>query len=105
SGPASHEPQVKDLRDQPWSSIDNNESRDLDQIEIAEQLPDGNIRLMVGIADVDVLVAKGTPLDVHAQANGTSVYTGVEMFPMLPEKLSTDFTSLNENADRLVVAI
>src|SRR5438045_1974500 len=62
SGPASHEPQVKDLRDQPWSSIDNNESRDLDQIEIAEQLPDGNIRLMVGIADVDVLVAKGTPL-------------------------------------------
>jgi VacB/RNase II family 3'-5' exoribonuclease len=103
--PAPIDPQVKDLRDRPWSSIDNTESRDLDQIEMAEQLEDGAIRLIVGIADVDVLVPKGTPLDVRAFANCTSVYTGVEVFPMLPEKLSTDFTSLNENADRLIIAI
>jgi VacB/RNase II family 3'-5' exoribonuclease len=105
SGPAPVEPAVKDLRDQPWSSIDNTESRDLDQIEMAEQLPDGSIRVVVGVADVDVLVPKGSPLDKHAGVNCTSVYTGVEVFPMLPEKLSTDFTSLNENADRLIVAI
>ena len=80
---------MRDLRDRPWSSIDNNESRDLDQIEVAEQLADGAIRLVVGIADVDALVPKGTPLDEHAYANCTSVYTGVDVFPMLPEKLST----------------
>jgi exoribonuclease-2 len=105
SGSAPIAPQVKDLRDLPWSSIDNTESRDLDQIEVAEQLPDGSIRLVVGVADVDALVSKGTPLDEHAFANCTSVYTGVEMFPMLPEKLSTDLTSLTENADRLIIAI
>jgi exoribonuclease-2 len=105
SSPAPIGPQVKDLRNLPWSSIDNTESRDLDQIEVAEQLPDGNIRLLVGVADVDALVPKGTPLDDHAFANCTSVYTGVEMFPMLPEKLSTDLTSLSENADRLIIAI
>ena len=104
-GPAALGPEVRDLRDRPWSSIDNTESRDLDQIEVAEQLADGNIRLVVGIADVDVLVPRGSPLDEHAFANCTSVYTGVEMFPMLPEKLSTDFTSLNESADRLIIAI
>ena len=103
--PAPLDHQVKDLRDRPWSSIDNTESRDLDQIEMAEQLDNGAIRLVVGIADVDVLVPKGSPLDVHAFANCTSVYTGVEVFPMLPEQLSTDFTSLNENADRLIIAI
>src|SRR6185503_10612181 len=92
SGPARLEPGVKDMRDRPWSSIDNNESRDLDQVEIAEALPNGSIRLTVGIADVDSLVPKGTPLDVHAFANCTSVYTGIAVFPMLPEKLSTDFT-------------
>jgi exoribonuclease-2 len=105
SSPAAIDSGVRDLRDRPWSSIDNTESRDLDQIEIAEQLPDGSIRLVVGIADVDVLVPKGSPLDEHAFANCTSVYTGVEMFPMLPEKLSTDFTSLNESTDRLIIAI
>jgi len=105
TGPAALVPDVRDLRDRPWSSIDNTESRDLDQIEMAEALSDGNIRLVVGIADVDVLVPKGSPLDEHAFANCTSVYTGVEMFPMLPEKLSTDFTSLNEGADRMIIAI
>ena len=104
-GPAPIPPAVRDLRDRPWSSIDNTESRDLDQIEMAEQLPDGSIRLVIGVADVDVLVPKGSPLDEHAFSNCTSVYTGVEMFPMLPEKLSTDFTSLNEGTDRLIIAI
>ena len=102
--PAPVERDVKDLRDRPWSSIDNNESRDLDQVEIAEQLPDGSIRLLVGIADVDALVPKGSPIDEHAHANCTSVYTGIDVFPMLPEKLSTNLTSLNEGEDRLAIA-
>jgi VacB/RNase II family 3'-5' exoribonuclease len=103
--PIPADSELEDLRGRPWSSIDNTESRDLDQIEIAEQLPDGNIRLTVGIADVDVLVPKGTPLDLHAYTNCTSVYTGVEVFPMLPEKLSTNCTSMNEGGDRLIIAI
>jgi len=105
SGPASMPPGVKDMRSSPWSSIDNNESRDLDQLEIAEQLPNGTVRLVVAIADVDSLVPKDTPLDVHAFANCTSVYTGIDVFPMLPEQLSTDYTSLNEGEDRLAIAI
>ena len=96
---------VKDLRDRPWSSIDNTESRDLDQIEIAERLPDGSVRLIVAIADVDALVPAGTPIDRHAFANCTSVYTGIAVFPMLPEQLSTGLTSLNEGEDRLALAI
>jgi VacB/RNase II family 3'-5' exoribonuclease len=104
-GPAPAVAGIKDLRDKPWSSIDNKESRDLDQIEYAEKLPDGSVRLVVGIADVDVLVPKDSPLDKHAFANCTSVYTGVEVFPMLPEKLSTDCTSLNEGEDRVIIAI
>jgi ribonuclease R len=96
---------VRDLRQLPWSSIDNNESRDLDQVEVAEALPDGSVKLIVGIADVDALVPKGSPIDQHALANCTSVYTGIDVFPMLPEKLSTDLTSLNEDADRLAIAI
>jgi exoribonuclease-2 len=105
SGPADMVPGIKDLRDRPWSSIDNKESRDLDQIEYAERLPNGNVRLVVGIADVDILVPKDSPLDKHAFANCTSVYTGIEVFPMLPEKLSTDCTSLNEGQDRVIIAI
>ena len=105
TNPASPPAGVRDMRDRPWSSIDNKESKDLDQIEIAEQMDDGCIRLVVGMADVDALVSKGTPLDEHAYANCTSVYTGVDVFPMLPVKLSTGLTSLNENEDRLAIAI
>src|SRR5215813_7994988 len=105
TGPAPLPPGVKDLRHLPWSSIDNTESRDLDQVEVAEALPDGAIRIIVGIADVDSLVPKGLPLDEHAFTNCTSVYTGIDVFPMLPEQLSTDYTSLNEGEDRLAIAI
>ncbi|HET7632619.1 MAG TPA: RNB domain-containing ribonuclease [Gemmatimonadaceae bacterium] len=105
AGPAAPTPDLRDLRHLPWSSIDNQESRDLDQAEVAERLPDGQIRLLVAVADVDVLVPKGSPLDAHAQTNSTSVYTGVRVFPMLPEKLSTGLTSLNENEDRVAMVI
>jgi VacB/RNase II family 3'-5' exoribonuclease len=98
-------PAVKDLRNLLWSSIDNDTSRDLDQIEYAERQPDGSIRVMVGVADVDGSVRKGTPIDQHAAAECVSVYTGVETFPMLPAELSTDLTSLAENADRAAVII
>ena len=96
---------VPDLRSLPWSSIDNTESKDLDQVEVAEVLPTGEIRIRVGIADVDARVPLGSPIDEHARANATSVYTGVQVFPMLPERLSTDLTSLAEGEDRLAVVI
>ncbi len=105
TGPAPMPADAQDLRHLLWSSIDNATSLDLDQAEVAERLPDGCIRLLVAIADVDVLVVKGTPLDLHARANATSVYTGIEVFPMLPEKLSTGLTSLNEHEDRLTLVI
>jgi exoribonuclease-2 len=89
-----------DLRGLPWSSIDNDESRDLDQVEWTERLPNGNIRVLVGIADVDAVVKKGSATDLHAAANSTSVYTGGPVFSMLPEKLSTDMTSLRQDVDR-----
>src|SRR4051812_30014585 len=83
---------VEDLTKLLWSSIDNRTSRDLDQVEYAERLPNGDIKIYVGIADVDSLVAKGTPIDGHAARNTVTVYTESEIFPMLPEELSTDRT-------------
>jgi exoribonuclease-2 len=87
---------VRDLRHLLWSSIDNDTSRDLDQIEYAEKLPDGTTRVMIGIADVDSFVPKGSPIDMHAAKETCTVYTGVRNFPMLPEDLSTGTTSLLE---------
>lgn len=94
---------VRDLRHLLWSSIDNDTSRDLDQIEYAEKLPDGTTKIMVGIADVDAFVAKDTPIDRHAARETTTVYTGVRNFPMLPEELSTGTTSLLEVDGKLSV--
>ena len=81
---------MRDLRRLRWSSIDNVTSKDLDQIEVAEAMSDGGIRLRIGIADVDALVPKGSAIDAHAAVNSTSVYTGISVFPMLPDALSTD---------------
>src|SRR6202163_55844 len=94
---------VQDLRNLLWSSIDNDTSKDLDQIEVAERLPNGNIKVRIGIADVDAFVAKDTSIDQHAERETTSVYTGVSIFPMLPNELSTGASSLLENADRPAV--
>lgn len=98
-------PSLRDLRSLPWSSIDNDNSRDLDQIEYAEKLPDGAVRLLVGIADVDVLVPAGSATDSHAAHESTSVYTGVATFPMLPNELSTVQTSLLQDQERASLII
>lgn len=96
---------VRDLRGLLWSSIDNPESRDLDQVEVCEPVDNGLVRLRLGIADVDHLVPKDSGIDERAAANTTSLYTGVATFPMLPEPLSTDLTSLLESAERLAVVV
>lgn len=96
---------VRDMRQLPWSSIDNRESLDLDQIEVATRLPSDAIQLQVGIADVDSLVPKGSATDTHAGHNTTSLYTGVVVFPMLPRELSENITSLLPDKDRLAVVI
>jgi len=96
---------LEDLRPLLWSSIDNDTSKDLDQIEWAEQLSGGDIRVLIGVADVDARVPHGTLLDTHAQSETTSVYTGVKVFPMLPAELSEGITSLNENEDRAALVI
>src|SRR5499427_3116185 len=88
---------LPDLRGLLWSSIDNDTSRDLDQIEVAERVSNGDVKILVGIADVDAYVSKLTPIDQHAARETTTVYTGVCNFPMLPEQLSTGTTSLLEN--------
>ena len=94
---------VRDLRRLLWSSIDNDTSKDLDQIEVAERLPNGDVKVMVGIADVDAFVAKDTPIDQHAAREATTVYTGVTIFPLLPSELSTGASSLLPDVDRPAV--
>lgn len=101
--PAASVPATRDLRQLLWSSIDDSKTRDLDQVEFAEALTNGDTRLLIGIADVDAFVPRGSATDAHAVENCTSVYTGVKTFPMLPEQLSTDLTSLVAGEDRLVI--
>jgi VacB/RNase II family 3'-5' exoribonuclease len=96
---------LRDLRALPWSSIDNDDSRDLDQLEVCIENPGGPPRVLIAIADVDALVPKDSPLDQHAALNTTSVYTPAIIFPMLPPELSTDRTSLNQDADRAAMVV
>jgi VacB/RNase II family 3'-5' exoribonuclease len=104
-GQSPPERQIRDLRALLWASIDNDDSRDLDQLTVAEADSGGMIKILVAIADVDVVVKNGSAIDQHAQHNTTSVYTAAEIFPMLPEKISTGVTSLNFNQDRLAIVI
>ncbi len=96
---------IRDLRALPWASIDNDDSRDLDQLSVAQPLDAGTVRILVAIADVDAVVHAGSPIDDHARTNTTSVYTVPQVFPMLPEKLSTNLTSLAEGQDRLALVV
>jgi VacB/RNase II family 3'-5' exoribonuclease len=98
-------PDVRDLRNLLWASIDNDDSRDLDQLSVAQPLADGAVKVWVAIADVDAVVHPGSPIDDHARSNTTSVYTVPRVFPMLPEKLSTDLTSLSEGQERAAVVV
>lgn len=101
--PLAAGPLARDLRKLLWCSIDNDDSLDLDQLSAAEALPDGSVKIYVAIADVTGLVKKGSALDGHARQNTTSVYTAAQIFPMLPEKLSTNLTSLNPGVDRAAI--
>jgi exoribonuclease-2 len=104
-GHGGGEGSVRDLRSLLWCSIDNDDSRDLDQLSAADTHPQGSIRLYVAVADVDALVGRGSPVDEHAATNTTSVYTAAEIFPMLPEKFSTDLTSLGQGEDRFAIVV
>jgi Exoribonuclease R len=103
--PTDRKSDIRDLTSLLWASIDNDDSRDLDQLTVAEPRPDRSVKILVAIADVDALVTKESALDAHAKHNTTSVYTSGDMFPMLPEKLSTDLTSLGEGQDRLAIVV
>ena len=96
---------LRDLRELLWCSIDNDDSRDLDQLTVALDGAGGAARVLVAVADVDAAVTKGSALDAHARVNTTSVYTAAQVFPMLPERLSTDLTSLNPDAERLAIVV
>ncbi len=104
SATTTEEP-VRDLRSLLWCSIDNDDSRDLDQLSVAEELPGGDVKIFIAVADVDAAVHKGSAVDTHAAQNTTSVYTPAVIFPMLPERLSTDLTSLADQQDRLSVVV
>jgi VacB/RNase II family 3'-5' exoribonuclease len=105
AAPRTTEEPTRDLRPLLWCSIDNDDSRDLDQLSVSQTLAGGDVKVLVAIADVDAAVPKGSPVDRHAALNTTSVYTPAVIFPMLPEKLSTDLTSLADHQDRLAVVI
>ena len=105
TAPAAATGDVRDLRNLLWVSIDNDDSRDLDQLTVAEQLAGGQVRILVAVADVDALVRNGSTLNAHASRNTTSVYTPAAIFPMLPERLSTDLTSLGEDQDRIAMVV
>src|SRR5450755_4249394 len=104
AGPGrDNDPRIRDLTALPWCSLDNDDSLDLDQLTACELLGGGAVKILVAVADVDALVEKGSAIDEHARVNTTSVYTSAKVFPMLPERLSTDLTSLNPGQDRLAV--
>jgi VacB/RNase II family 3'-5' exoribonuclease len=105
NSPASIPQDCIDLRKLLWCSIDNDDSRDLDQLTYGEKGPDQKFTIWIAVADVSALVPKDSPIDIHAQKNTTSVYTPAKIFPMLPEKLSTNLSSLNENEDRLAMVV
>jgi exoribonuclease-2 len=96
---------IRDMQNLLWASIDNDDSRDLDQLTVAEAMPSDKVKILVAIADVDSSIVNGSAIDQHARNNTTSVYTAAEIFPMLPEKVSTDITSLNFNEDRLAIIV
>jgi VacB/RNase II family 3'-5' exoribonuclease len=105
NGKAESSPEIRDMRNLLWASIDNDDSRDLDQLTVAEAKSQDKLKILIAIADVDSFVKNGSAIDEHARHNTTSVYTAAEIFPMLPEKVSTDLTSLNFNQDRLSIVI
>ncbi len=105
SQPAKDLLEIRDMRSLLWASIDNDDSLDIDQLTTAEAMPPDNVKIFVAIADVDSSIKNGSAIDQHARNNTTSVYTAAEIFPMLPEKVSTDITSLNFAEDRLSIVV